>query len=211
MKIGIFGGSFDPVHMGHLILAEFCREAGGLDEIWFVPAATSPHKPEGSVATKRQRLEMLQLAIGGHPAFVLSRLEIDRGEISYTVDTLDSIHQQSPGSELFLLLGADNLESFSTWKDPQRVCELATPLVMARRTHDPVVEPLRSLVHSTRFAEIEAAQLHDWPLIEISSTEIRRRARSGRSIRYLTPAAVGTYIQVNQVYVETAVQSSATP
>ena len=113
MRIGIFGGSFDPIHHGHLILAENCREQANLDQVWFMPCAMSPHKTDGANSTARQRIEMIDLALSGHEAFVLSKLEIDRGDVSFTVDTLSEIHQSNPDDDLFLLMGDDSLENFS--------------------------------------------------------------------------------------------------
>ena len=129
MRIGVFGGSFDPIHLGHLILAEQCREQAELDEVWFVPCSLGPHKTDGSHATDRQRIEMIDLALGGHLPFVLSKIEIERGGTSYTVDTLEEIRRSKPDDELFLLMGDDSMANFETWREPAKICQLATPLV----------------------------------------------------------------------------------
>ena len=125
MRIGIFGGSFDPVHFGHLLLAECCREQGQLDAVWFLPAAIPPHKQQQRELTPAQnRIEMLELAIGGHPAFSVSRYETDRGGVNYTVETLAHFRDEDPARELFFLLGADMFRDLPQWRQPERICEL---------------------------------------------------------------------------------------
>ena len=118
-RLGIFGGSFDPVHYAHLLLAESCREQCNLDEVWLLPAASAPHKLQRQPTSARHRVEMLRLAIGGHRALHVSTLEIDRGGISYTFETLEAIHQQSPETELFFLMGADSLEDLPHLAQPR--------------------------------------------------------------------------------------------
>ncbi len=132
MRLGIFGGTFDPVHYGHLLLAESCREQLGLDQVWFLPAAVPPHKQERTLAPASARAEMLELAIGGHPAFAVCRHEIDRGGVNYTADTLSLIKAEDPTRELFFLMGADSLRDLPGWKNPARICELALPVMVCR-------------------------------------------------------------------------------
>ena len=132
MRIGIFGGSFDPIHFGHLILAEQCREQANLDQVWFIPCSLGPHKKDGAHSTDRQRIEMVELALAGHTPFVLSKIEIERGGVSYTVDTLKQVRESNPDDELYLLMGDDSLESFDSWREPKTICELAIPLVVNR-------------------------------------------------------------------------------
>ncbi len=115
MRLGILGGTFDPVHYGHLLLAEQTREQCGLDRIWFLPAAVPPHKRSAPLTPGARRIEMLRLAIAGHEAFEVSTLEIDRGGVSYTLDTLSAVRQQQPEAELFFLMGADSLRDLPTW------------------------------------------------------------------------------------------------
>ena len=121
-RIGVYGGSFDPVHMGHLLLAEYCRVECKLDQVQFVPASVSPHKTEDAPASGKDRVEMLQLAIGGNSAFELNDLELQRGGVSYTVDTVTQIQQQHEDAELFLMMGADSLVDFPSWRDPAGIC-----------------------------------------------------------------------------------------
>jgi nicotinate-nucleotide adenylyltransferase len=200
MRLGIFGGSFDPVHFGHLLLAECCREQGRLDQVWFMPAALSPHKREGSVASPSQRVDMLRLATGGHEAFLVSTLEIDRGGVSYTVDTLEAIHRDQPETELFLLMGADSLADLPTWREPGRICELASPMVARRAgAPDPDYAALAPLFSPDR---LEAVRRHcvEMPTIDLRATDLRRRIETGQSIRYRTPRAVEKYIESQGLY-----------
>ena len=200
MRLGIFGGAFDPVHYGHLLLAELCREACGLDEVWFMPAATPPHKQHYAVTSAEQRIEMLELAIGGHEAFRVSRLEADRGGVSYTVDTLAQLRAESPERELFFLLGADSLVDLPGWREPARICELAIPVAVRRAgVAEPDLGLLAHLVSPERLNEIRARQV--WmPQIDLSSREIRRRVAAGLSIRYQTPRAVEKFIETAGLY-----------
>ena len=200
MKLGVFGGSFDPVHYGHLILAETCREECGLDEVWFLPAATPPHKQDREITAAELRKDMLQLAIGGHNQLRVSSLEIDRGGISYTVDTLRLIKEERPDAELFLLIGADTLCDLPNWHKPADVCELATPIVVRRHgSPEPDLAVLSALVSQQRLEAIRQHQLQT-PTIELSSTDLRLRARDGRSLRYRTPRAVEQFILANRLY-----------
>lgn len=200
MRIGIFGGSFDPIHLGHLILAERCREEAELDQVWFVPCALSPHKRDGAHGSDRQRTEMIELALGGHEAFLLSRLELDRGGVSYTVDTLQQIRENHPEHDLFLLIGDDSLESFDRWRQPKTICELAIPIVINRPGSGEIdLSVLGEYVGQGRLERFERAQVTG-PKIEISSTDIRNRVHNGKSIRYLTPRSVEKYIETNHVY-----------
>jgi nicotinate-nucleotide adenylyltransferase len=200
MRLGIFGGSFDPVHYGHLLLAECAREELSLDEVWLIPASVSPFKIGRVQAPGKDRLEMLKLAIGGHDSLVASAVEIDRGDVSYTVDTLEQIARERPGAELFLLMGADSLHDLPNWRSPSRILQLATPAVVRRGgSSEPDFGVLGTLVSAERVEEIEAAQV-TMPALELSSTDLRTRAAAGRSLRYRTPHAVDKYIQTHGLY-----------
>lgn len=200
MRIALFGGSFDPIHLGHLILAERCREQARLDHVIFVPSDTGPHKPDGPKANDKQRLETIRLALSGHEPFVVSDTEIKRGGVSYTVDTLTEMAKLYEGDELFFLMGADSLEGFHSWKEPERICELAIPLVVNRPgSADADLDQFAPLVTAERLEQIKQHAVVA-PLIDISSTEIRRRAESGESIRFLTPRAVEKYIETQKMY-----------
>lgn len=199
-RIGILGGSFDPVHYAHLLLAETARETLRLDAVWFMPAATPPHKADRRLATAEHRIEMLKLAIADHPQLAVQTLEIDRGGTSYTVHTLEECHQRVPGAEFFLLVGADMLLDLPNWYQPQRICELAVIACAHRPTSPPPdLSRLAEVASASRLNEFAAATIA-MPQIELSSTDLRQRVRDGRSIRYRTPRAVECYIAAQGLY-----------
>ena len=200
MRLGLFGGSFDPIHYGHLLLAECCREQCRLDEVWFLPAATPPHKLGRALTPALQRVEMLQLAIGGHEAFRVSQLEIARGGVSYTVDTLSEVAREDPARELFFLLGGDSLEDLPHWREPARICSLSVPVVVSRPgAPAPNYEVLAPLISRERLEEIRSHHV-EMPQIGLRSREIRGRVAAKASIRYRTPRAVEMYIESQQLY-----------
>jgi nicotinate-nucleotide adenylyltransferase len=200
MRIGVFGGTFDPVHLGHLILAEQCREQGRLDEVWFVPSARPPHKQRHPITPFRQRAEMLQLATAGHPAFRVNALEDERPGPSYMVDTLDELQQGHPGTEWYLLVGSDTLAELHEWHDPAGIVQRAGLLVMARGGESILsAEELRALLRLPEMGHL-SLEVVVGPVIDISSRELRRRAAEGRSLRYLVPRAVECYIDEKQLY-----------
>jgi nicotinate-nucleotide adenylyltransferase len=200
MRVGVFGGTFDPVHFGHLILAEQCREQGRLDEIWFVPAARPPHKVEGELTRFEQRAEMLALATAGHAAFRVLELEKDRPGPSYTVDTLAELHARKPGADLWLLVGSDTLTDIGSWHEKQRLTELAGLLVMARPGHE--ILPAERVRAELGLSPAEPLRMEtvDVPLIDISSRDLRRRSATGRSIRYFLPRSIEMYIREKHLY-----------
>jgi nicotinate-nucleotide adenylyltransferase len=183
MRLGIFGGSFDPIHHGHLILARAALEELNLDRVIFIPANVSPHKTDTIPATAQDRLAMVQLAIEGEAGFESSDLELLRPPPSYTVETLRELTTQQPDDEFILLIGADNVAKFDTWREPDKIRRLAQIAVLDRANHETP---------------------HDWPVvrrfIDISSTDIRARVAAGRSIRYLTPDSVCDYIAAQGLY-----------
>jgi nicotinate-nucleotide adenylyltransferase len=196
MRIGIFGGAFDPVHYGHLILAEQCREQARLDEVRFVPAARHPFKADTTAAPFDRRAEMLRLAVVGHPTFRVDEIEKDRPGLSYTADTLDELRRQRPDDELFLLVGSDTLAELPTWHAPERIVRAATLVVMRRPGHEvPSADELRTAV-----GEVVRVQTVDVPLIDLSSRDIRRRVGQGRTVRYMLPRAVEVYVAEKGLY-----------
>lgn len=206
MRLGFFGGSFDPIHNGHLILAEQCREQARLDRVLFVPANQSPLKSSGPQVSNKHRLEMLSLAIAGHPHFEVSTSELDRGGKSFTVESLQELKTEHPDSELFLLIGEDSLQSFAKWKQPEKICELALPLVCRRPHADSKLDQsevdlslLELFMDSKSLDQIRQAAIQS-RLIGISSTDIRDRVSNDRSIRYLLPRAVEKYIETQRLY-----------
>ncbi|MFP6767122.1 MAG: nicotinate-nucleotide adenylyltransferase [Planctomycetaceae bacterium] len=189
MRLGVFGGTFNPVHLGHLVLARECRDQLGLDEVWLVPCGTPPHKEPADLADPLARKEMLLLATAGDPSLVVSDIEIQRPGVSYTVDTLETIAGEDPDRELFLLLGADAVDDLINWHRPERICELAT-LVAVNRGEKASI----TAVPGTR---VEAVTI---PGIALSSSDLRQRILTGRSLRYLVPRAVEIYLQEHDVY-----------
>jgi nicotinate-nucleotide adenylyltransferase len=200
MRLGLFGGSFDPVHYGHLLLAECCREQCRLDRVLFLPAAVPPHKQGRELTPAEQRIEMLQLAIAGNESFAVSRFEVDRGGISYTVDTLRHFRQEAPEGELFLLVGADMLYDLPRWREAAVICQLAIPVAVRRPgIEEPGYAHLAGLVSPERLAQF--CQYHlEMPEMGLSGSELRRRVTAGRSIRYQTPRAVEKYIETHGLY-----------
>lgn len=200
MRVGIFGGTFDPVHTGHLILAEQAREQGRLDEVWFVPAPRPPHKDEPDLTRFEQRVEMLALALAGNPAFRIDELEKERSGPSYTVDTLAELRRRHPSHEFFLLVGSDTLADLPHWHEPVRVLEQAGLLVTARPgSAVPTVEQLRVQLPMPGESPMRL-QVVETPQIDISSRDLRRRAATGRSLRYFLPRSVECYIHDKRLY-----------
>jgi len=204
MRIGIFGGSFDPVHVGHLIAAECCREQAGLDRVLFVPAAVSPLKQTQPPLPAAQRLEMLSLATGGHPGFAVSTVETDRGGVSYTVETLETLAARHPDDELVLLLGPDALAALTRWHDPARIVSRADLLVIERESLDSIAAlagdaALAELLGERRLARLIATRVR-MPAIGIRSSDLRAAVAAGRSIRFRTPRAVEAYIAAHGLY-----------
>jgi nicotinate-nucleotide adenylyltransferase len=200
MRIGIFGGTFDPIHLGHLIVAEQCREQARLDQVLFVPAARPPHKVEHQLTPFVQRVEMLQLACAGYPAFQIDEMEKDRPGPSFTVDTVEQSHGRHPDAELFLLLGADTLHDLPRWHEPARIAQLAELLVVPRS--DWVMlspEELRRSLRLPADAPLRMERI-SVPTIGIASRDLRRRAAEGSSLRFLMPRAVEVYIQEKRLY-----------
>ena len=189
MRLGLFGGSFDPPHVGHLLVASDACEALSLDRLVFVPAAVQPLKAGRALATPEHRLAMTRLLVGDDARFEVDSIEIDRAGLSYTVDTLTAVATRHPGAELFFLVGADIPGSFGQWKKPDQIVELATLVVLQRGGAEPdlTVLPGNPRVVQTR-------------RVDVSSTEIRERVRVGKSIRGFVPDAVADYIATERLY-----------
>ncbi len=190
-SVGIFGGTFDPIHLGHLILAEWACDELGLDRLIFIPAFVPPHKQKGRELTPPEsRLEMLRLATASNSRFEISTHEFDRMGVSYTLDTLRHLRQAFPDADFTLLIGGDSARDFHTWHHPAGIAALAGIAVWAR----PGAALPEELIPGVSYSTIES------PLIEISSTDIRERRARGASILYLTPDPVIDYIISNALY-----------
>jgi nicotinate-nucleotide adenylyltransferase len=204
MRIGIFGGSFDPVHLGHLWIAEAAKEALALTELRWIPAAQSPLKAGGPAASGSQRMTMLQLALAGLEDTVVDDRELRRGDVSYTVDTLSELRREFPQAELLLIIGSDSLATMKQWHQAEKLLAMTT-LAVVRRGGEP--EPdfsvLQELVDPERIDWFRRCTI-PMPLIEISSSELRARVAQGRSIRFRTPRAVEAFIRAEELYRPTA-------
>ena len=196
MRSGVLGGTFDPVHMGHLLLAERALEQLALEEVVWVPTGDPWRKSTRTVSPAEHRAAMVRLAIEDNEAFQFSLLEVERAGASYSVDTLAELRRQDQQREFFFLLGLDALQDLPNWREPARLIELATLAVTPRGTHRPSAEELERLLTGLgkRIVWVEM------PRIEISGTELRQRALEGRSLRYLVPDAVEAYIRQHQLY-----------
>ncbi len=200
MRLGIFGGTFDPVHYGHLLLAECCREQCRLDAVWFLPTAQPPHKQDRQPTPVELRIEMLELATAGNPAFAVCRHEADRGGVNYSVDTLAHLHEEDPSRELFFLMGADMLADLPRWHNAARVCELALPVAVHRPGCGPLdFDAMRSVASPERIELMRQCQV-EMPSVGLSASDIRRRVQLGQSIRYQVPRAVEEYIVSHGLY-----------
>lgn len=198
MRLGILGGTFDPIHLGHLLIAEESRVSLGLERVLFVPAGR-PWLKEGQPLTEaHHRVRMVELAIAGNPHFQVRRDEVDRPGLSYTVDTLEVLRGElGPDVELYFILGLDAFESFHRWKEPERTLELCRPVVAGRPGYSE--DDLEGML--ARYGERrERICLLPFHSVYFSATEIRRRAASGISFRYQVPAAVEDYILERGLY-----------
>lgn len=211
-RVGILGGTFDPIHFGHLRAAESLRELMGLNRIRFVPARVPPHKQSGGVATAEDRYEMVRCAVRNEPHFEVSRVEIERSGPSYTVETLAEIRRRHPDEALFFLTGSDAFRDIRTWKQWEELLDNYSFIVHARpgwglvAAMDAVPERMRSRIVTVGAEEPPPKRVGPTlyfaePLtLNISATEIRRLARCGRSIHYLVPLEVEDYIRENRLY-----------
>ncbi|MFQ5570700.1 MAG: nicotinate (nicotinamide) nucleotide adenylyltransferase [Rhodothermales bacterium] len=191
MNIGLFGGSFNPPHLGHLIVAETVRDQFGLDQVWWIPAFNPPHKAGDALASPRHRFEMTRRATEDNPGFDVSDIEIRREGTSYTVDTIRTLQEAHPAYAFSLLIGGDSLRAFGTWHHPDEIIA-RVPLIVYRRSGEERLEIEPGPAGRVRFAEA--------PLLDISGTEIRARLRARRSIRYFVPDSVRTYIEQHGLY-----------
>ncbi|MDF1503923.1 nicotinate-nucleotide adenylyltransferase [Roseisolibacter sp. H3M3-2] len=188
-RLGVLGGTFDPPHVGHLLIASDAVEQLALDRVVFVPAALQPLKPGSARTPSEHRLAMVRALVGDDPRFAVDPIEIDRGGLSYTVETLGTLAARMPGAELFLLVGADVLATFARWREPERIRQLATLVVLTRADAggpDPAEAPPDFPGGPPRFLPTRR--------VDVSSTEVRARLAAGRSIRGFVPESVADLI-----------------
>ena len=189
LKLGILGGSFDPVHLGHLLVAQAAMEELGLDRLFFIPAAQSPFKPENKPAPATARLQMLRLALAGKSNCEVDEQEIRRGGISYTVDTLRDYAKRFPAAKLYLLIGADNVPKLNEWREPDELARLAEFVVIPRPGESAVAFP----------KPFRGRTLKGFPL-GVSSSQIRARVKAGLPIESLVPPGVADAILTAKLY-----------
>lgn len=198
MKLGIYGGTFDPVHYGHLVLVDTCLQELNLDEVRLLPAGQPPHKTPDGMTDGHTRADMLQLAVSGCPDLIVDRREIRRQGKSFTVDTLREFRSERPEDELYFLMGADSVRDLPTWKDPDEIVKLANVVGVNR----PGVEQLtpqqvRDWVGDDLAGSIRLLQM---PGCDLSSSDLRQRVAQDRRLRFLTPRAVEAFIQECRLY-----------
>jgi nicotinate-nucleotide adenylyltransferase len=196
LRLGILGGTFDPPHYGHLVLAENARVQLRLERVLFVLAGHPPHKPDRPIAPANHRVAMVEAAIADNPAFVLSRVDLERPGPHYTVEMLALLQQEYPQADLFFLLGGDSLAQFLTWHDPAGIVREARLAVMRRPGYEPDLAGLERAVPGVR----ERLVWLDAPYLDVAASGLRRRAHEGLPLRYLVPPAVEAYIHEHRLY-----------
>jgi nicotinate-nucleotide adenylyltransferase len=195
--IGVFGGTFDPPHIGHLVLADEARGELELDTVLWVVTGEPPHKPDRPIISAEHRARMVELAIQHDPVFKLSRLEIDRPGPHYAVDTLEELGKSRPNDERAYVMGKDSLRDLPDWREPNRFIELADAIVVLnRRDVDADLERLNAQLPGLG----DKVHFLDVPLVDVASRDIRRRVASGKPFRYLVPRAVADYIEEQGLY-----------
>jgi nicotinate-nucleotide adenylyltransferase len=195
MNIGVFGGTFDPPHVGHLLVASHVCETLGLERMVFVPSSVSPHKRTGAHTPPEDRLAMVRLAVAGASQMEVSDLEVRRGGVSFTIDTLRVLHAGHPHDTLALLIGMDNVADFGSWKEPDGILDIARVVVMTRPGY-------RIPERENRY--VRRMEMCDVPEVEIASRDIRRRVREGRSVRWMVTPEVEHYIRQHGFYLTSA-------
>jgi nicotinate-nucleotide adenylyltransferase len=212
VKIGIFGGTLNPIHFGHLRTAEEVREAISLDKVLFVPSAFPPHKRKEEMETPYERIEMTRIAIEGNPYFDFSDMEVKRGGFSYSIDTVDEVKKGLPGAEIYFILGVDAFFEIDSWKEYRRFLSLCNFIIVTRPGYEKksLGESLPLEVRSDFCYDAEKGRYRhasghslfflEITLLDISSTDIRKRLRAGRSVKYLIPEKVEEYIKNKKLY-----------
>lgn len=197
-RIGIMGGTFDPIHYGHLLIAQSAAEEFGLDQVLFLPTGKSPHKSEKQVSDPKLRCQMVEIAIKDNENFAISTIEAENRETNYTCLTLEKLHKIYENAKLFFIMGEDSLDDFSTWKNPKEICRQATILIAVRNdTGEGIQEKIKK---TAEHYQGEMYVLHA-PNFSVSSREIRERIKNGKSVRYMLPEQVDAFIRQNLLYI----------
>jgi nicotinate-nucleotide adenylyltransferase len=197
-KVGIMGGTFNPIHYGHLFLAEAAYEQLDLDNVLFMPSKNPPHKDKPQMITEQQRVDMIELAIGDNPHFEFSSFELDREGMTYSADTLTLLKEKNPNTEYYFIVGADSLFYMHKWMQPQIIFDLCTVVAASRdNTNQDQLCQQADYLKANYNAKIE---LIDMPTIQIASAVIRKRVSMGKSVKYYLPDDVYSYIVRNELY-----------
>jgi len=196
-RVGLLGGTFDPIHIAHLIIAEACRSQLGLERVFFIPAGTPPHKLNKPITSSEHRLAMTELAIASNPNFAVSRLDIDRPGPCYSTDTIRLLSQELGNeADIYFIIGTDSLMDMPTWHEPKQLVELCRFAVVERPNYEADLNWLESVLPGVR----SLIEFIDAPAIALSSSDIKRRIRLGYSIKYQVPETVEKYIHNHQLY-----------
>ena len=199
MKIGIIGGTFDPIHNGHLIIGEYARTSLKLDKVIFIPVGIACHKDNKNISNSKTRVKMIDIAIESNPYFEQSLVEIERKDVAYTIDTITSLKEKYIEDELYFIMGGDSVFQIESWKDSKKLMKLCKFIVLDRgyRSKNDLKNKIAELetLYGMEIEEINS------PIIEISSTEIRNRVKNNFSIKYLLPEVLENYIIKNKLYI----------
>ncbi|WP_281888344.1 nicotinate-nucleotide adenylyltransferase [Paenibacillus sp. YYML68] len=193
MKVGIMGGTFDPIHIGHLLAAQHALEQAELDEVWFMPTNIPPHKPQSQGASGEQRLEMVRLAVHDQPQLRECRIELDKGGISYSIETVHLLRELHPDYMFSYIIGADMVQYLPKWLKIDELVSMVTFIGLQRPGYQTELNTLPPEIQ-------KAVTLVHMPQIELSSTAIRERVAAGRTVRYMVPDPVLEYMEVNRLY-----------
>lgn len=197
-RLGIMGGTFDPIHYGHLVAAETARTEFGLDSVLFIPTGTPPHKVERKVTDAELRFQMVEMCVSDNSYFSISRIELEREGPSYTIDTLRTLSDLFPEQELYFITGTDALKEMFTWREPGEIIKLARIIGASRPGYD--ASELFSFIYARYPVTRDRVVKFEVPALAISSTDIRQRTSKGKSIRYLLPERVRLFIKENSLY-----------
>lgn len=199
MKIGIIGGTFDPIHYGHLIIGEYARTSLKLDKVIFIPVGIAAHKDNKKITNAKTRVKMINIAIESNPYFQQSLIEIEIDRVAYTIDTLTSLKEKHPEDELHFIMGGDSVFQIESWKDSKKLMKLCKFIVLDRGFRSKV-DLREKIAQLQNLYGIEIEEINS-PIIEVSSTEIRNRVKNNLSIKYLLPEVLENYIIRNKLYI----------